>query len=289
MSIGCHSLVWTGGTAETELSDALGRNERAGFDVLEIALLDPLGFDVAGARRAVAGSGQQVAASLGLPAHADISSGDPERVAAGETLLSRAVDIVHELGGHHLVGVLHSQLHKYAAPATARGRSGSQDVLRRVAARASGLGVTLALEVVNRYETNLFNTARSALAYLDELDDPAVKVHLDTYHMNIEETDMVSPVLECGDRLGYVHLGESHRGYLGTGTVDFDGFFTALRRVGYDGPVTFESFSTAVVNDQLSRDLAVWRTLWSDNDDLARHANAFIRGRLHAVAMTDRY
>ncbi len=289
MPLGCHGLVWTGGTSEAQLQHALRHNQEAGFELLEIALLDPHGFDVRAAHRALATSHQHVSASLGLPAAADISSGDPGCLAAGEALLNRAVEIVHDLGGRYLVGVLYSQLRKYSAPATAEGRCQSQDVLRRVAARATQLGVTLALEVVNRYETNVFNTARGALAYLDELGDPSVKVHLDTYHMNIEETDLLTPVLECGDRLGYVHIGESHRGYLGTGSVDFDGFFTALSLIDYRGPITFESFSTAVVNQDLSRNLAIWRNLWFDSDDLAKHAHTFISGQLHARSQTGRY
>ena len=89
--------------------------------------------------------------------------------------------------------------------------------------------------------------------------------------------------LDAGDRLKYVHIGESHRGYLGSGTVDFDAFFRGLARIGYDGPVVFESFSSAVVNADLSRTLGIWRNLWDDSDDLAAHANTFIRGQLRAV------
>jgi D-psicose/D-tagatose/L-ribulose 3-epimerase len=80
-----------------------------------------------------------------------------------------------------------------------------------------------------------------------------------------------------------VHIGESHRGYLGTGSVDFDTFFRALARLDYQGPITFESFSSAVVAPDLSRMLGIWRNLWTDNDDLGAHANAFIRGKLAAV------
>lgn len=71
------------------------------------------------------------------------------------------------------------------------------------------------------------NTVAGALAFLDELGDPRIKLHVDTYHMNIEESDLFSPVLAAGDRLGYVHIGESHRGYLGSGIADFDAFFRA--------------------------------------------------------------
>ena len=224
-----------------------------------------------------------VTASLGLAEGSDISSAEPEQVQAGERLLGRALEVLSDLGSEHLVGVLYGVLKKYPGPATAAGRASSQDVLGRVADRAASLGITLALEVVNRYEANLFNTVRGGLAYLDELGDPRVKLHVDTYHMNSEESDMFSPVLDAADRIGYVHIGESHRGYLGSGTVDFDAFFRALHRIGYDGPITFESFSTAVVDETLSRSLAVWRNLWDDSDDLGQHAAAFIRDKMRAV------
>ncbi|MEU8102091.1 TIM barrel protein [Nonomuraea muscovyensis] len=85
---------------------------------------------------------------------------------------------------------------------------------------------------------------------------------------------------EVGDRLGYVYVGENHRGYLGSGHLDFTAFFHALGDIGYTGPITFESFSSAVVMRGLSNDLAIWRNLWSDGEDLARHARAFIDGHL---------
>jgi len=168
-------------------------------------------------------------------------------------------------------------------PATAAGRASSAAAINRLASRAADQGIHLSLEVVNRYETNLMNTGRQALAFLDDIDHKNVSVHLDTYHMNIEESDLFSPVLDVADRLGYVHIGESHRGYLGSGTVDFGSFFRGLARVNYDGPIVFESFSSSVVNRDLSRTLGIWRNLWKDSDDLAAHANAFIRNQLTAV------
>src|SRR5665648_69987 len=165
----------------------------------------------------------------------------------------------HALGGKYLVGVLYGELRKYSAPVTPTARANGIGALRTVADAAAELDIAMGLEVVNRYESNLLNTGRQALAYLDEVDRDNISVHLDTYHMNIEESDMVGPVLACGPRLGYVHIGESHRGYLGSGTVDFPSFFRALALVEFNGPVVFESFSTAVVHEDLSRMLAVWR------------------------------
>jgi D-psicose/D-tagatose/L-ribulose 3-epimerase len=90
-----------------------------------------------------------------------------------------------------------------------------------------------------------------------------------------------APVALCGQRFGYVHVGESHRGYLGTGTVNFAEFFAALCAAGYTGTITFESFSSAVVHPTLSNTLAVWRNLWQDGADLASHARKFIAAGLN--------
>jgi D-psicose/D-tagatose/L-ribulose 3-epimerase len=143
--------------------------------------------------------------------------------------------------------------------------------------------MTLGLEVCNRYETNVVNTARQALTLADDIGEDNVFLHLDTYHMNIEEDDLVRPVHEVGDRLGYVHIGENHRGYLGSGHLDFTGFFHALTDIHYTGPITFEPFSSAVIAARLSNDLAIWRDLWSDDEDLARHARTFIASHLAAA------
>ncbi|HEX6011190.1 MAG TPA: sugar phosphate isomerase/epimerase, partial [Geminicoccaceae bacterium] len=144
------------------------------------------------------------------------------------------------------------------------------------------------VEVVNRYETNIVNTAAEVVELLDRIGQPNAFAHLDTYHMNIEEGFVGQAIERCGDRLGYFHVGESHRGYLGTGTVDFTAVFRSLARIGYDGPIAFESFSSAVVDPVLSNMLGVWRNLWSDGYDLARHAKAFMEAQRlaakHAVA-----
>jgi D-psicose/D-tagatose/L-ribulose 3-epimerase len=283
VQLGVHALVFTGTFDRAGLTRAVESTRAAGFDLLEIPLMDPFAFDRTLAAGLIADNGLAVTASLGLSDATDLTSSDPAAVAAGERMLEECLDIVAAMGGHHLCGVIYSAMKKYLEPPTAAGRASSAAALRRLAARAADLDIALSLEVVNRYETNLLNTGRQALAFLDEIGSDNVRVHLDTYHMHIEESDMFSPVLDAGDRLGYVHIGESHRGYLGSGTVDFEPFFRALARVGYDGPVVFESFSSAVVNEDLSRALGIWRNLWQDSDDLAAHAQRFIRDRLHAV------
>ena len=216
MQIGCHGSVWTGSFDSAGLAKAIAGTASAGFDLIEIPLMDPDGLNVAEARKLLTDHGLGVTASLGLTPATDVSSESTDVVAAGEHHLNRCLEVLSDLGGTHLVGVIYSSMQKYMDPATPLGRRHSQDVIGRLAARGKKLGVVVGIEVVNRYESNLINTARQALRFLDEpLDagkDERAVVHLDTYHMNIEEPDMASPVLDVGDRLGYVHIGESNRG-----------------------------------------------------------------------------
>ncbi|GEK79224.1 sugar phosphate isomerase/epimerase family protein [Agrococcus baldri] len=283
MRIGCHGFVFSGTFDEAGIRTAIEGVQRAGFDFIEMPLMDPFSFDERVAAQVLAETGITMTSSLGLTADTDLSSEDPAVVQRGEELLRRAIDIVAHVGGTDLCGVIYSALQKYAQVATGTNREHSAAALRRLGDYAAERGVQLSLEVVNRYETNICNTAREGLRFLEQVGHDNVHLHLDTYHMNIEESGMLEPVLDAGDRLRYVHIGESHRGYLGSGSVDFDGLFRGLARARYDGPIVFESFSSAVVDEQLTRSLGIWRNLWDDSDDLAAHANRFIRDGLRAV------
>jgi D-psicose/D-tagatose/L-ribulose 3-epimerase len=274
--LGIHALVWAGGWSHADCEHAVRSTREAGYDLLEIPALDPASIDVPHTKAVLADHDVRGVCSLGLDLDADISSADPSVVARGQARLADALAVVSGIGGDYLGGAVFSALAKYDRPLDPRGRDNMITGLRTLARDAAAHGVTVGLEPVNRYESNAINTVADALAVIEEVGEPNVVVHLDVYHANIEESDFVSPVREAGDRLGYVHIGESHRGYLGTGTIDFPAFFGALRDTGYTGPVTFESFSRAVVSADLSDRLAVWRDLWSDGMDLAVHARAFI-------------
>lgn len=283
MQIGVHAQVFTGTLDEAGLRTAIEGAKAAGYDLLEVPLMNPVTFDSALTKRMLDDAGLAASASLGLTEATDLSSEDDSIVAAGEELLERVIDRLAEIGGRDLCGVIHSAMRKHEGPATERGRANSQAALGRLGAYGQERGVRLSLEVVNRYESNLFNTARGARDFLAGVGHENVGIHLDTYHMNIEESDNWQPILDTATQLNYAHVGESHRGYLGTGSIEYGPFFRALERIGFDGPVVFESFSSAVVSAELSNTLAVWRNLWNDSADLAAHANRFIRDSMLAV------
>ena len=281
--LGVHALVWVGGTTPTDVRIAVEQTKAAGYDLLEFSLHDSLNIDTAATRELLEGAGLRVACSRGLARDADVSSEDPDTVARGVDLLQESLRVTHEIGGTVLTGALYSAFGKAPAPLSKKGRDNVVGVLADLAAEAAPLGVTLGLEICNRYETNVVNTALEALALADDIGADNVMIHLDTYHMNIEEDDFVTPVRDVGDRLGYVHIGENHRGYLGSGHLDFAAFFGALAEIDYRGSLTFESFSSAVLASGLSNDLAIWRNLWDDGFDLAVQARVFMADGLAAA------
>ena len=280
--LGIHAFVWTGGSGEEDLELATRKAKAAGYSLIEFPRLNPKNFNVATFARYLQREEMRVAVTTGLPADADVSSEDETAVARGEALLKDTVAVTRDLGGKKLGGIIFSKHGKFYDFPTKKGWENSVGALSRVAELAKDAGVTLNLEIVNRFETNLLNTAAQGLKFIEDTGMDNIYLHLDTFHMNIEEADPAMAIRMAGDRLGYFHVGESHRGYLGTGVIDFPGVFQALVDIGYEDYITFESFSSDIVDRDLSVTCGIWRSTWIDNDNmlLAQHARAFIESRL---------
>ena len=281
--LGVHALVWEKGWSHEECARAIARTAEVGFDLIEIPALDPGSIDTAFTARELGKAGIGATSSMGLDASTDISSDDREKERRGQERLEQAVSVIRDIGATHMCGILESAFQKYAVPTTAEGVKRSCEILARVAEKAAASGITMGLEVVNRYESNVLNTASQAVEMCKRIGAPNVKVHLDVYHMNIEESDIGQAIVDTGDDLGYFHTGDSHRGYMGSGSIDLAGVFRALVKADYQGPITFESFSSRVVGQPLEGILGIWRNLWEDSHDLAAHALMYTRAQLKAA------
>ncbi|RWA59617.1 sugar phosphate isomerase/epimerase [Mesorhizobium sp. M4B.F.Ca.ET.190.01.1.1] len=274
--IGIHSFVWSASSAQADLERTLANTKEAGFDLIEFSYLDPANVDIGRLARRIADLDLGVAISIGLPADGDISSADRAVAARGVDILNRTIALTRDLGGRKVGGIL-STSHGLQTEAPTRDQwNRSAATLAKVAETAKAAGVTLNLEIVNRFESNLLNTAAQGLAFIEDTGSDNIFLHLDTFHMNIEEADAALAIRNAAGRIGYVHIGESHRGFLGTGSIDFAAIFDALTAIGYDDDLSFESFSSEIVDENLSKKTAIWRNLWTDNMELARHARRFI-------------
>ena len=286
--LGLHAFVWAKGWSKDEAARAIGQTAELGYDLIELAALDPSTIDTGFTRRELEKAGLGATASLGLDADSDISSNDRDKERRGQAKLEQAIAMGRDVGATHICGILESAFQKYSVPTTAEGVKRSVEVLQRVGETAAKSNITLGLEVVNRYESNVLNTASQAVEMCKRIGAPNVKVHLDVYHMNIEESDIASAIIDTGEYLGYFHTGDSHRGYMGSGSIDLAGVFRALVRSGYQGPITFESFSSRVVGQPLEGILGIWRNLWEDSRDLASHALMYTKAQLKAAQEAQR-
>ena len=274
--MGIHSFVWTGGQTQDGLELALEKSAEHGYRTIEFAYLRPELFDLDRLAKRARSLDVEIGVTMGLPLAKDISSEDPDAGAAGRQMLRDAVAAVRDIGGNKLGGILYSAHTKYNRAPTRTGWMNSAEVIGEIGDLAHRNGIDVVLEVVNRFETNLLNTTTQGLRYLSDCGCEHVRLHLDTFHMNIEEANPAAAIRLAGDRLGYFHIGESNRGFLGDGVIDWDRIFDALIDIDYSRDIVFESFSTAVVDEGLSLACGVWRDTWTDNDPLAAHARQFI-------------
>ena len=184
--LGCHALVWVGGWSNEECESAISRTKAAGYDLIEMVALDPTKLDTAFTRDTLRKHGIEGTCSLGLGDSNDINSEDMAKVKKGEETLRGALKFVEGVGGKFLGGVIHSALRKYSVETTPKARANSVSVINQIAKEAHKSGITIALEPVNIYETNLLNTAQQTVDFFNEVGEPNVMVHLDVYHCNIE-------------------------------------------------------------------------------------------------------
>lgn len=281
---GVHAGLWGFDWTPASADRVIGEAAALGFDLIEIPAIDRSVLDAEDTRRAVERHGIEPVVSLALGPDDDISDGDPARSDAGEHRLAEAVTFADEIGARFVGGVVYSAMTRYHRPPTAAGRDNSLAVLRRIAARAAKRGITLGVEYVNRYESNLLNTAAQTVRFLDDLGADNVVLHLDTFHATIEEPTLAAGVRDAGARLGYIHASESHRGELGTGAVDWAALAAQLRAIEYHGPITVETFSSAVLPTVDAVDIGLWRALWADPTATAAASLAVLRDAFAAPA-----
>ncbi len=274
---GVHAMVLVSDWDEAGAEKAIRSAAAIGYDMIEVPLFDPELVDLKRTRDLLQQHRLSPSVSLGLTAETDISS--PERAVsnAGIAQLNKIVDATAFIGGSTVAGVIGSAWQKYLAPTTDAGYKNAVSGMREVAQHARAKGVTLAVEVVNRFESNLLNTAAQAIRFVDAVGEDNVGIHLDTFHMHIEEPDAAAAIRACESRLRYFHVNENHRGYLDAGSIAFSPVFRALVVAKYAGAISFEAFSSSTCNSVVAGKAAIWRSVYEDGEDVARRALDYLK------------
>jgi D-psicose/D-tagatose/L-ribulose 3-epimerase len=278
--LGLHGLaftpLWDPAQADALLPPILAQ----GVTVIETPLLDPQNYDSAGTRRAAETYGVEIVCSLGLPEEMDVQT-QGDMVA---DYLGFALKVARDAGAEALSGVTYGAIgQRSGAPVTQRELDGIARLLDRVSKTARGLGMKLGIEPCNRYETHLLNTAKQSAEMIERVGADNIFIHLDTYHMNIEEVSMAQGFADAGAHLGYVHLSEANRGVPGRGTMDWAGAFQGLKQVGYQGAMTLESF--VHVAPEIASGLAIWRPVTDRPEDVIEVGLPFLADHARAAGL----
>ena len=151
-------------------------------------------------------------------------------------------------------------------------------ILSRLADYAEGQGREIAIEPLNRFETDFINTCGQALRMVEEVGSPALSVLLDTFHMNIEEKDPARAILQAGKKLGHFHACGSDRGTPGNDHIDWASITAALKKIGYQKHVVIESFTPDVL--VIARAASIWREMEPHKNDIATDGIKFLKKAL---------
>jgi len=277
IGVGVNAWVWT--SPFTAASVPLLERARAmGFDAFTIPVEEPADIDGEVVARAIAESGLRVHVTGAFGPTRDLTHDEPRYREESLAYLRETLALCARWGVRLLVGPSYSAVGKRRhVPSDQRQREWARAVegLRRAGDLAADHGVTLAVEPLNRFETDLVNTAEQLKRLLGDVGHASVKGHLDTFHMNIEERDVCAAVETVGADLVYVDASESDRGAPGSGQVDWEGLVRGLRRVGYAGDCVIESFTPDC--QAIAAAAAIWRPLARSQDAIAEDGLAFLR------------
>ena len=220
---------------------------------------------------------------IGLPHPFDVASADKTTRERGIAYLQQMAHAVGEMGGGKIGGIIYSSWPATMPPGETDKRpyvERSVASMKEAVKAAEDNDVLFNVEVVNRFEQFIMNTCDEALAYVEAVGSPNVKILLDTFHLNIEEDFVGAALVKAGDKLGHFHIGENNRMPPGYGHIPWTEIGAALRQINYTGDVVMEPF--LMPGGQVGRDIKVFRDLsvGLDLDEEARKALLFMRGVL---------
>ena len=277
MQYGASTFIWVSPFSQ-ETMDLADKVKSLGFDIIEICVEDPETIEPNVIRPHLERVGLRASICGAFGPSRDISSDDPVARETGIAYIKRCIDIAAALAAPTVIGPMYSAVGK-ARSQTADEREKQTvlavDNIRLVADYASQHGVRLALEPLNRFETDFLNTVEQAMTFLARVDRDNVGLLLDTFHMNIEEVSIPDALRRAGKKVFHFHASANDRGTPGRDHLPWPEIVAALRDIRYDGPVVIESFTPEV--REIARAVSIWRPLAQSQDALAQDGLGFLK------------
>lgn len=277
MKFGINTFTWVSPFTSENL-DVFHKVKDLGFEVVEIGLENISGLDTRKVKQALGTTGLECTVCAVTGQRTDITSDDPSIRENAKKYLRDCIEICARLEAELLSGPIYSAVGKARLVSPEQREKEwnlCMDTLDDLSEFALRRGVTIAVEPLNRFETDLINTAQDAVRLVRSVGSPALKIHLDTFHMNVEEKSLGQAIRDTGAYLYHFHACENDRGTPGTGHIPWPEVASALKDIGYDGHIVMESFTPE--NKNLAEALRIWRKFEVDQDTLARDGLKFLR------------
>ena len=271
---GVHTSMWTMHWDREGAERTIPAAASYDLDFIEIALLNTAIVDAEHTRKLLQKHEMRAVCSLGLP-EKKWPSIYPERAMDH---LKDALDKTAEMGAEALSGVTYGGIgEKTGVPPTQQEYDNVARTLEATAKYAKTLGLSVGMEPVNRYENHLINTGWQAKWMIEKIGAENMFIHLDTYHMNIEEKGAANGILDAREYLRYIHLSESDRGTPGEGTCDWDEIYATLAAVGFKGGLAMESFIN--MPPEIAYGLAIWRPVADNFEEVMDKGLPFLKNK----------
>ncbi len=283
ISIGVNGWVWTS-PFDTSAVHLIKQAHEIGFTTFTVPVEEPDLIDVAAIKSIVADYPMELVVSGAYGPTRDLTHEDPQFRQESLDYIAKTLIICEQLGAKHLVGPAYSAVGK-RRQISAEQKQREWDLavkgLTQAGNMAADHGVVMGIEPLNRFETDLINTSAQVKQLVGNINLPSVKIHLDTFHMNIEEQDVYQAIVSAGDDLVYVDASESHRGTPGEGLVHWDKIAKALNDIQYSGACVIETFTPAC--EAIADAAAIWRPLAPSQDHIAERGFKFLSALLHGT------
>ncbi len=281
MKFGINTFVWVSPFRTEVAEEIVEKVKGIGFDILEISIEDPSLVNVDKVKAVLEEKSLDVVVCGAFGLSRNLCSENPELVQNAKVYIKWLVDAAESLGAKVVAGPMYSSVGKahYDNPSE-REKEWKRAVvnMREMADYAESKGVKLALEALNRFETDMINVVSQGLDFINEVGRENVGLHLDTFHMHLEEKSSADAIRMAGDRIFHFHACENDRGVPGTGQVRWDEIFQALKDVDYPGPIVIESFSQDV--KEIARAVCIWREIAPSQDAIAIEGLKFLKANI---------
>lgn len=278
MRFGINTFVWVSPCTTAAVKELAPKVRDLGFDVLEVACENPDLIDPVQVKKVLDENGLQGIICGVFGPDRNICSQDAAIVENAKRYLRWLIDAAAEIGSPVVCGPMYSAVGKeHLEEEAARYNEWKKAVegIREKAIYAKQKGIKLALEPLNRFENDMINVVAQGLKFCEETGMENVGLHLDSFHMHLEEKNSGDAIRSAGKRLFHFHACENDRGIPGTGQVRWEDIAKALKDIKYDGAVVIESFTPQV--KEIARAVCIWREIAPSQDTLARDGLKFLK------------